>query len=154
MTRTGTNILYPESFRGARKEWRSPRQPPPSIFFSRSIFNHLDCALFPATSSSLYCDRHSPQASRSQCICVSLSCNMSGWGFTNPPNMAKWNDFSDNPVYVEGSSVNIVWQAPTNIATSVTCYQANLTDGYVIGDFEYITSVFFIHIFRSNLCNI
>ncbi|KAL1861689.1 hypothetical protein Daus18300_008657 [Diaporthe australafricana] len=53
--------------------------------------------------------------------------------------MATWGDFSDNVVYVKGASVNIVWQAPQNIATSVTLYQANLTDGNVIGDFEYIT---------------
>lgn len=67
---------------------------------------------------------------------------MSSWGFVNPPNMAKWNDFSDNPVYVDSSSVNLVWQSPSNTATSVTLYQANLTDGNVIGDFEYIASVF------------
>jgi hypothetical protein len=56
--------------------------------------------------------------------------------------MARWNDFSDNPVYVAGSSVNLAWQAPSDVAFSIALYQANLTDGNVIGGFEYITSVF------------
>ncbi|KAI3395443.1 hypothetical protein diail_1306 [Diaporthe ilicicola] len=65
---------------------------------------------------------------------------MPEWGFVNPPNMATWHDFTDNPVYVEGSTVNLVWEAPSDIATSVTMFQANLTDGFVIGrDFEYVT---------------
>lgn len=62
------------------------------------------------------------------------------WGFVNPPNMATWNEFTDNPIYVEGSNVNLVWQAPDDVATSVTLYHVNQSDGNVIGGFEYITS--------------
>lgn len=62
----------------------------------------------------------------------------SGWGFVNPPDMDVWGDFSSNSIFVGDSRVNLVWKAPDNTAMALRLYQANLSTGAVLDDFEYI----------------
>lgn len=63
---------------------------------------------------------------------------MSKWGWSNPPDMATWGDFTDNSVFVENTVVNLVWDAPTDTAFSIRLYQAETVDGNATNNFQYI----------------
>ncbi|KAL1873227.1 hypothetical protein Daus18300_004047 [Diaporthe australafricana] len=52
--------------------------------------------------------------------------------------MDVWGDFSANSIFVGDSRVNLVWKAPSNTAMALRLYQANLSTGAVLDDFEYI----------------
>lgn len=63
---------------------------------------------------------------------------MSKWGWSNPPDMATWGDFSENSVFVENTIVNLVWDAPTDTAFSIRLYQAETVDGNATNTYQYI----------------
>ncbi|KAF2134084.1 hypothetical protein P153DRAFT_419859 [Dothidotthia symphoricarpi CBS 119687] len=60
--------------------------------------------------------------------------------FINPPAFGRSLDYSRNPVYTEGSTVNIVWTAgELGKKCSLVLYQLNETDGQTVGDWEFLT---------------
>ncbi|KAH7355734.1 hypothetical protein BKA66DRAFT_429698 [Pyrenochaeta sp. MPI-SDFR-AT-0127] len=70
-------------------------------------------------------------------LLTSVSCLME---FINPPPFEKTGDFSGNPTYAEGSTVNIAWtKGEENKGASLVLYQLNETDGQWFGDMEYLT---------------
>ncbi|KAH8730316.1 hypothetical protein GQ44DRAFT_607070 [Phaeosphaeriaceae sp. PMI808] len=70
-------------------------------------------------------------------LLTGVSCLME---FINPPPSGKMGDFSGNPIYAEGSTVNIAWtKGEENKGASLVLYQLNETDGRWFGDMEYLT---------------
>ncbi|PSN60501.1 hypothetical protein BS50DRAFT_563610 [Corynespora cassiicola Philippines] len=60
--------------------------------------------------------------------------------FINPPPFGKTGDFSGNPIYAEGSTVNIAWtEGEEKKGASLVLYQLNETDSQWFGDMEYLT---------------
>lgn len=57
--------------------------------------------------------------------------------FINPPPFEKTHDFSLNPIYPEGSILNIKWSDQTEENTSLTLWQLNGTQ--FMEPFEYLT---------------
>ena len=57
--------------------------------------------------------------------------------FINPPPFEKTEDFSLNPIYPEGSILNIKWSDKTDENTSLTLWQLNGTQ--FMEPFEYLT---------------
>lgn len=70
-----------------------------------------------------------------------VQCASSRMEFTNPPIAGLQGDFRENPEYVEGSNVNIIWTEPEEGKKfSLVLYQVNKTDGIFFGDWEFLTS--------------
>ncbi|KAF1355937.1 hypothetical protein EJ07DRAFT_157928 [Lizonia empirigonia] len=71
------------------------------------------------------------------CLLTGVSCLVQ---FINPPPFGQIGDFSGNPTYAAGSTVNIAW---TNVeegkGVSIVLYQLNETNGQWFGDMEYLT---------------
>ncbi|OCK73371.1 hypothetical protein K432DRAFT_312958 [Lepidopterella palustris CBS 459.81] len=58
--------------------------------------------------------------------------------FINPPPFGRVGDFSNNPIYPQGSTIDIIWtQGKEGVPVSVTLFQLNGTQ--YMPDFEYIT---------------
>lgn len=65
-----------------------------------------------------------------------VSCLIS---FINPPPFGKSGDFSENPTYPVGSTVNVAWQGGEDgKGVSIVLYQLNQTNGQWFGDMEYL----------------
>ena len=60
--------------------------------------------------------------------------------FINPPPFGPPRDFSSNPTYASGSTVDVVWTGvEEGKRVSIVLYQLNETDGQWFGDMEYLT---------------
>jgi hypothetical protein len=60
--------------------------------------------------------------------------------FINPPPSGQTGDFSSNPTYAVGSTVNVAWtNGEENKGVSIVLYQLNETNGQWFGDMEYLT---------------
>ncbi|KAH9904008.1 hypothetical protein F4778DRAFT_790306 [Xylariomycetidae sp. FL2044] len=65
-----------------------------------------------------------------------LATALSSFDFINPPPES---GFGDNPVYMEGSTVNVAWQPITSGKRfSLTLWQANTNGSGYVQDFEFI----------------
>jgi hypothetical protein len=71
-------------------------------------------------------------------LLTAVSCEMQ---FINPPPIGPKGDFSSNPVYVVGSTVNVAWTTAEDASRGVSLllYQLDATDGQWFGDMEYLT---------------
>jgi hypothetical protein len=70
-------------------------------------------------------------------LLTGVSCRME---FINPPPFGTKGDFSQNPIYVEDSTVNIAWtEGEKELGASLVLYQLNETDGQWFGEMEYLT---------------
>lgn len=71
------------------------------------------------------------------CLLTHVSCLIS---FINPPPFGTKGDFSENPTFAVGSTVNVAWQGGEDgVGVSIVLYQLNQTDGQWFGDMEYLT---------------
>lgn len=58
--------------------------------------------------------------------------------FINPPPFGKFGDFTNNPIYTVGSTVNVAWTSgEPGVPTSLCLFQLNGTE--YLYPFEYLT---------------